>query len=189
MSVYQVSVKCRERYIAEVSGPKYVMRRCRVCLSMASPHTWARICKRLRRQGIDSEDLIPPAYVAWRAGTTNRVVVPACQAGNWFLGSLKGLQIRALASGHQWLDTEASPATQPDPLAAVKYGVRSPKFIWASVYSCSHWLRPRNSSRPSPRTWGLGTYTRVLLVSKDRRHLFVIPCPPNGATVQLRAVI
>ena len=55
----------------------------------------ARICKRLRRPGIDSEVSIPPAYVARRAGTTNRVVVPARQAGNRFLGSLKGLQIRA----------------------------------------------------------------------------------------------
>jgi hypothetical protein len=27
----------------------------------------ARICKRLRRPGIDPEDSIPPAYVAWRA--------------------------------------------------------------------------------------------------------------------------
>jgi hypothetical protein len=36
----------------------------------------------------------PTAYVAWLAGTTNRVV-PARQAGNRFLGSLKGLQIRA----------------------------------------------------------------------------------------------
>ncbi len=49
----------------------------------------ARICKRLRRPGIDSEVLIPPAYVARRAGTTNRVVVPARQAGNRFLGFLK----------------------------------------------------------------------------------------------------
>ncbi len=56
----------------------------------------ARICKRLRRPGIDSEDSFPPAYVAWRVGTTNRVVVPARQAGNRFLGSLKGLQIRGL---------------------------------------------------------------------------------------------
>ncbi len=53
----------------------------------------ARICKRLRRPGIDSEDSIPPAYVAWRAGMTNRVVVPARQAGNRFMGSFKGLQI------------------------------------------------------------------------------------------------
>ncbi len=58
---------------------------------------WARICKRVRRPGIDSEDSIPPAYVAWRAGTTKMGVVPARQAGNRFMGSLKGLQIRALA--------------------------------------------------------------------------------------------
>ncbi len=55
----------------------------------------ARICKRLRRPGIDSEDSIPPACVAWRAGTTYRVDVQARQAGYRFLGSLKGLQIRA----------------------------------------------------------------------------------------------
>jgi hypothetical protein len=48
----------------------------------------ARIFKRLRRPGND---------VAWRAGTTNRVVVQARQAGNRFLGSLQGLQIRATA--------------------------------------------------------------------------------------------
>jgi hypothetical protein len=55
----------------------------------------ARICKRLWRPGIDSEDSLPLAYVAWRADTTNRVVVPARQAGNRFLGFLTGLQIRA----------------------------------------------------------------------------------------------
>ncbi len=57
---------------------------------------WDRICKRLMRPGIDSEDSIPPAYVVWRAGTTNRVIVPTRQAENRFLGSIKGLQIRAL---------------------------------------------------------------------------------------------
>ncbi len=55
----------------------------------------ARICKRLWSPGIDSEESIPPACVAWRAGTTNRVVVSARQDGNRFLGSLKGLRIRA----------------------------------------------------------------------------------------------
>jgi hypothetical protein len=48
-----------------------------------------------------SRDTVPLNYdtacVAWRAGTTNRVVVAARQAGNRFLGSLKGLQIRSLA--------------------------------------------------------------------------------------------
>jgi hypothetical protein len=56
-----------------------------------------RICKRLWSPEIDSEESIQLAYVAWRAGTTNRVVVPARQAGNRFLDSIKGLQIRAQA--------------------------------------------------------------------------------------------
>jgi hypothetical protein len=39
-----------------------------------------------------------PACVPWRGtqGVVRRVVVPARQAGNRFLGSLKGLQIRTL---------------------------------------------------------------------------------------------
>jgi hypothetical protein len=42
-----------------------------------------------------AQESIPPAYVAWRAGMSNRLVVPARQAGNRFLNSWKGLQIRA----------------------------------------------------------------------------------------------
>ncbi len=52
-----------------------------------------RICKRLSSPGIGSKETIPPAYVVWRAVTSNRVVVPARQAWNGFLGSIKGLQI------------------------------------------------------------------------------------------------
>jgi hypothetical protein len=37
----------------------------------------ARICKRFWSPGIDSEELIPAAFVVWRAGTTNKVVLPA----------------------------------------------------------------------------------------------------------------
>ncbi len=55
-------------------------------------------CKRLWSPGIDSEKSIQTAHVAWRAGTTCRVVVPARQAGNRFLGSLKVLKIRAQCS-------------------------------------------------------------------------------------------
>jgi hypothetical protein len=47
-----------------------------------------------------------------------------------------------------------------------------PKFICAPEYSCTHWLRP--ATPPSPLH--LGSYTRALLVSQDRRHLFVTPC-------------
>ncbi len=50
----------------------------------------ARIYKRLRSSGIDSKESISPAYEAGRAGMSNRLVVPACQARNRFQGSLKG---------------------------------------------------------------------------------------------------
>jgi hypothetical protein len=60
-----------------------------MCQLVTITTTRARICKRLRSPGIDSEKSIPLDYVAWRAGTTNRVVVPARQAGNRFRGSLK----------------------------------------------------------------------------------------------------
>ncbi len=46
------------------------------------------------------------------------------------------------------------------------------------VHSCTHWLRPRN---PLPSL--LGSYTRALLVSQDRRHLFVAP-PGSDPSVQ-----
>jgi hypothetical protein len=39
----------------------------------------ARICKRLWSPEIDSEESIQLAYVARRAGTTNRVVLPAAR--------------------------------------------------------------------------------------------------------------
>ncbi len=54
----------------------------------------------------------------------------------------------------------------------VKYGVRSPKFIWAPMYSCTRWLRLATSPLPPH----LGSHTRALLVSQDGRRLFVIPC-------------
>ncbi len=43
-----------------------------------------------------AQESILPAYVAWQAGTTNGVVVPARQAEKRFLGSLKGRQMGAL---------------------------------------------------------------------------------------------
>jgi hypothetical protein len=91
-------------------GLSYRPARARICKRLWSPGidseesispayvAWqarARICKRLWSPEIESEESIQLTYVAWRAGTTNRVVVPARQAGNRFLGSLKGLQIRA----------------------------------------------------------------------------------------------
>ncbi len=43
------------------------------------------------------------------------------------------------------------------------------------VHSCTHWRRPRNPPPPIPSHWD--SNTRALLVSKDRRHLFV-SCNP-----------
>jgi hypothetical protein len=63
----------------------------------------ARICKRLKSPEFDSKESIPPACVACRTGTSNRVVVPAHQnnkkpAGNRCLGPLKGYKFPALAT-------------------------------------------------------------------------------------------
>jgi hypothetical protein len=38
------------------------------------------------------------------------------------------------------------------------------------VHSCNHWLRPLTPIPPQ-----LGSYTRALLVSQDRLHLFITP--------------
>jgi hypothetical protein len=56
----------------------------------------ARICKRLRRPGIDSVESTPPAYVAWRTGIARYRYDKNLVVGidSW-AGSLKGLQIRA----------------------------------------------------------------------------------------------
>ncbi len=69
---------------------------------MDSGQVRARVCKReIRSPGIDFEESIPIAfYAAWRTGTTYRVDVPTRQAGNRFLGSLKGLQIQAQEAAH-----------------------------------------------------------------------------------------
>ncbi len=66
------------------------------------PHHRARIFKLLRSAGIDSTESIPPAYVAWRAGTSTHCIptrflaptdclkIPAqlkgCMVGVWVVG-------------------------------------------------------------------------------------------------------
>jgi hypothetical protein len=52
--------------------------------------------------------------------------------------------------------------------AKVKYGVRSPKLIWAPIaqlYSLAENLKPLPPH--------MGSFTRALLVNQDRRHFFV----------------
>ncbi len=89
-------------------GVQYVRRKSTVVYLLPIQRVFyrVRICKRLWSPGIDFEESISLAYVAWRAGTPNRVAVPSRQVGNRFLGSLKGLQIRAqyVGQAHAPLD-------------------------------------------------------------------------------------
>ncbi len=48
-------------------------------------------------------------------------------------------------------------------------------FIWAPVYTCTHWLRPRARNPPFPPHLGSIYEGRALLVSQDGRHLSVTP--------------
>ncbi len=62
---------------------------------------------------------------------------------------------------------QKQPPCQPHPL--VKYGVRSPNFIWAScaqLYSVAE-----TPQLPPPPHFG--SYSRALLISQDRQHLLV----------------
>ncbi len=81
----------RARMLKILRSPRIDSRRLIPPASVA----WALTFKLLRSPRIDSMELT--AYVAWQAGTSKRVVVPARHAENRFLGFLKGLQIRALA--------------------------------------------------------------------------------------------
>ncbi len=47
-------------------------------------------------------------------------------------------------------------------------------LFWLHVHSCTHWLRPRHPP-PPPHS---DSYTRTLLVSLDRRHLYSLCDPP-----------
>jgi hypothetical protein len=57
-----------------------------------------------------------------------------------------------------------------------------------TMHSYIHWLTPNH--RPPPKHPHLGSYTRALFVSQDRRHLFVTRCHrpmniSNGWTLPL----
>ncbi len=59
----------------------------------------ARISKRLWSQGIDSEQSILPAYVAWRAGTANTVELSTCRTDPAGLESISGILKRFTNTG------------------------------------------------------------------------------------------
>ncbi len=82
-----------------------------------------------------AQESIPPAYGAWGAGTSKRVVVPARQAENRFLGSLKGLQIRAQCSsaGTKQSMGAGEPSCRTGPLAHVAWRAgKTTRFLLGS---------------------------------------------------------
>jgi hypothetical protein len=113
----------------------------------------ARICKCLRSPRIDSKESIAPAFVAWRAGTSNRVVVPTRQAGNRFLGSLKGLQIRALHTVYSNQESSCRQQAGEDSRAAeASTNVEGGRMVEAistaeaiRIVKCrTHWMKPEH---------------------------------------------
>jgi hypothetical protein len=75
------------------------------CLSGGTFPKFSQGAEPVRVNVYGAQESIPPAYLAWRAGTTNGVVVPVRQAGNRLLGSLKCFQIRALTTPLNFLWT------------------------------------------------------------------------------------
>ncbi len=71
---------CVNKYSAGIFKPSMGARN-RRGLGLSYQPARAHICKHLWSPGIDSEEPIPPAYAAWQAGTTNRVVVPPALLG------------------------------------------------------------------------------------------------------------
>ncbi len=71
------------------------------------------------------------------------------------------------------------------PSSSTNYGGRSPKFIWAPCHvMCTAVLIDWDpATPPSPCIWI--RITRALLVSEDRRHLFVTPWTNPSAAVQM----
>ncbi len=68
-------------------------------------------------------------WTVWQVGTTNRVILPARQARNKFLGSLKGLPIRALA---KWWYTPCNSLWRPNYSSNLLTNLA---FAYASLYS------------------------------------------------------
>ena len=114
-------------------------------LHMVWPWTRARVCKRLRSPGIDSEESIPPAYVAWRPDTTNRVIVPGRQAtkagGVDSSESIPGLLTRLKIRG---MRADLAPSQQ---VVGVFFYLRQIGKIFCSVWPLpEYWWIVRNKT-------------------------------------------
>jgi hypothetical protein len=73
--------------------------------------------------------------------------------------------------------TEGIPSSRRVPSHRLNMELDLQSLFGLHVYSCTHWPTPHNPPPPHPPAFGLIYCTRALLVSQDRRHLFVTPCP------------
>jgi hypothetical protein len=87
-----------------------------------------------------------------------------------------GSGIQDLGSGMGKNQNPGSGINIPDPQHWINHRLNTEldlqSLFGLHVHNCTHCLRPRN---PPPLLLHLASYTRVLLVSQDRRHLFVTP--------------
>ncbi len=94
---------------------------------------------------------------------------------HWFLGSLKFKKFEFRMKYLRLLSL-----SEDGTVHRLNMGIRSPKFIWAPVYSCTHWLRPRtpsqiyNSSRWSKKRKKSAEKIRWDLAKKGSRRKFAI---------------
>ncbi len=68
MKALQIKIK-NQPSLQFTVGTKWVYSRLSVPMATVTTVSWARTFKCLWGPGIDSKEWIPPAYVAWRAGT------------------------------------------------------------------------------------------------------------------------
>jgi hypothetical protein len=110
----------------------------------------ARICKRLRSLGIDFNESILPAYVAWLAGTSNRVVVPTSQAGNRFLGYLTFTNSAQMSFRytHKTSGFKTSGFKTSGFKTSETSGLQNVRFTKRQVYKMSGLQNVRSSKRP-----------------------------------------
>ncbi len=138
---HAVLIQLERKYVFSKMAPKIKNK-----ITPSQYETRVRICTRFWSPGIDSTSLC-----SWRDGTKNMVVVPAHQAGNRFLVTLKGLQIRA-----QYYPTKAK--FPPPPPHHSHWSL--PLINAATSYRdlariCKPYKEPRNWF-PALQNWFLG---------------------------------
>ncbi len=96
------------------------------CIRAVLLVSWDGIFKHVRGPGIDSKESMPPAYVAWRAGTTN--YIPAR-----FLVPKDCLKIPALLSQHEYC-LQSGITVSHATLQKMQHSLESSPFLLCITY-------------------------------------------------------